>query len=167
LEQEADAAAGAEISAALAEAVAHVGHGARRIVGRGLDQDRHAVRRVTFVDDLLVVGDVFSGRTLDRRFDLVLRHVDRACVLYDAPKLRIAVRVRAAGLDGDDDFLADAREGFRHAVPAREHRVLSGLEDASHSGAETIAADVFSNTPPRGAGTSVACEAPAVLVCWL
>ena len=40
--------------------------------------------------------------------------------------------VGAARLDRDRDFLADAGELLRHAVPAREHRVLADFEDASH-----------------------------------
>src|SRR5262245_58367629 len=42
------------------------------------------------------------------------------------------MRVRAARLDGHDDFLGNARELLGHAVPARKHRVLSDFEDASH-----------------------------------
>ena len=42
------------------------------------------------------------------------------------------VRVGAAGLDGHDDFLGNARELLGHAVPARKHRVLSNFEDTSH-----------------------------------
>ena len=88
--------------------------------------------RVALVDDLLVVGDVLARGALDRRLDLVLRHVDRAGVLDDAAQLRVAGRVGTAGLDRDHDLLADAREGLGHAVPAGEHRVLAGFEDASH-----------------------------------
>ena len=38
----------------------------------------------------------------------------------------------AAGLDGHGDVLGDAGELLRHAVPAREHRVLADFEDAPH-----------------------------------
>src|SRR5204863_438947 len=61
--------------------------------------------------------------------------------------LRIAVRIGAASLDGDDDFLADARKGLRHAVPAREHRMFSGLEDASHSRARLSQQTSFPTEP--------------------
>ena len=44
----------------------------------------------------------------------------------------IRIRVAAAGLDGHVDVLGDARELLRHAVPAREHRVLANFENASH-----------------------------------
>ena len=42
---------------------------------------RDAVRRVALVEDLLVVRRVLARGALDRRLDLVLRHVDRARVL--------------------------------------------------------------------------------------
>jgi hypothetical protein len=44
----------------------------------------------------------------------------------------VGVGVRAAVLDGNGDVLADAGELLRHAVPAREHRVLSDFENAAH-----------------------------------
>ena len=50
----------------------------------------------------------------------------------DAAQRRVGCGVGAAVLDGDRDVLADARELLRHAVPAREHRVLSDFEDATH-----------------------------------
>src|SRR6185295_4673942 len=104
----------------------------RRIIGRGLDEEGDAVRRVAFVEHLLEALRLLARGALDGRLDLVLRHVDGARVLDDAPQLRVVRRIGAAGAYGDDDLLADARELLRHAVPAREHRVLAGFEDASH-----------------------------------
>ncbi len=131
-ELERDAAGAAQIAAALREDRAHRSNRARRVVGRAFDDDGDAVRRVTFVDDLLVVGGVLAGRALDRRLDLVLRHVDLSGVLHGAAQRGVRVRVGAAGLDGHDDFLGNARELLGHAVPARKHRVLSNFEDTSH-----------------------------------
>ena len=51
--------------------------------------------RVALVEDLLVVGRVLAGGALDRRLDLVLRHVDGARVLDDAPQRRVVGRGRA------------------------------------------------------------------------
>ena len=51
-EQEADAAAGGEVAAVLGDDVAHRGDGARRVVGRGLHQQRDAVRRIALVEYL-------------------------------------------------------------------------------------------------------------------
>ena len=88
--------------------------------------------RVAFVDDLVVGRRVLACRALDRRLDLVLRHVDGARVLDDAAERGIGVRIGAAGLHRDDDVLADPGELLRHPVPAGEHRVLAGFENASH-----------------------------------
>jgi hypothetical protein len=102
------------------------------VVRRGLDQQRDAVRRVRLVDRLVVIGGIAAAGALDRGLDLVLGHVDRAGVLDDAAQGRIRARIGAAGLHGHRDVLGDARELLGHAVPAREHRVLANLENASH-----------------------------------
>src|SRR6516225_8903407 len=132
-EHEAHTAVGGEIAAALGDEVAHGRHRACRIVRGGLHQERNAVRRVTLVEHLLVTGSVTPRGALDRRFDLVLRHVDGARVLDDAPQARICARVGPPGLDGHGDVLRDAGELLRHAVPPREHRVLADFEDAAHA----------------------------------
>jgi len=132
LEEEGDGAGVGEVAAPLVEVGAQRRDRARRVVGRGLDHHRDAVRRVALVEDLLVVGRVLARSLLDRRFDLVLRHVDRAGVLDRAAQRRVGLGVGTPGLDGDGDLLADARELLGHLVPAGEHRVLAGFEDASH-----------------------------------
>ena len=108
--------------------------GVFRLKPDGIDQDGDAVRCITLVKDLLEIRGVLAGGALDRRVDLVLRHVDRARVLDNSPQRRIAVRVGTAGLHGDRDVLADARDLLRHPVPPGEHRVLADFEDASHCG---------------------------------
>src|ERR1700730_6679654 len=108
-EQEADAAVGGEIATALGDDVAHGRDGASRIV-----------------------GGVAPCDALDRRLDAVLRHVDGARVLDGPAQHRIGCRVGTAGLDCHGDVLRDAGELLRHAVPPREHRVLSDFEDAPH-----------------------------------
>src|SRR3984893_15654304 len=150
-EQEADAAVGGEIATALGDDVAHGRDGASRIVGRGFHQQRHAVRRITLVQPLLVVGGVAPRGALDRRLDPVFRHVDGARVLDGPPQHRIGRRVGAAGLHRHGDVLRDAGELLRHAVPAREHRVLSDFENASHGehGASSVPA-VPAGTMTRG-----------------
>ena len=131
-ELERHAAGAAEIAAALGEDGAHLRDGARGVVGGGLDDDRDAVRRVALIDDLFVGRRVLARGALDGGLDLVLGHVEVAAVLNRAPQRRIGIGVGAAGLDGDVDVFGDARELLGHAVPAREHRVFSYFEDASH-----------------------------------
>jgi hypothetical protein len=64
--------------------------------------------------------------------DLVLGHVHRTRILDDATQRRVAVRIASAGLHGNGDVLADLGELFRHAIPAREHRVLANFKYAAH-----------------------------------
>ena len=132
LEQEGDAAGGAQVAAVLLEVHAHVGDGAHDVVGGGLHQHRDAVRRVALVEDDLVVGRRLAAGALDGGLDLVLGHVRGAGVLERAAQRRVGVGVGPAGLHRDGDVLADAREQLRHLVPAGEHRGLACLEDASH-----------------------------------
>ena len=88
---------------------------------------------VALVNHRFVIGGIAAARPLDGGLDLVLRHVDGACILQDAPQRRIALRIRAAGLDGHVDVLGDARELLGHAVPAREHGMLANFEYATHA----------------------------------
>ena len=132
LEHEGDAAAGAHVAAPVLEVHADVGHGAHHVVGRGLHQDGDAVRRVTLVEDDLVVLGVLAAGALDGGLDLVLGHVRGAGVLERPAEGRVGVRAGAASLHRDGDVLADPREHLRHLVPAGEHRGLAGFEDASH-----------------------------------
>ncbi len=131
-ELEGDAARRREVTAVLVERVADRRHGARRVVRRAFDQHRDTVRRVTLIDDLFEVGSVATGGTLDCRVDLVLRHIHGTRVLDRAAQRGVRVRVGAALFHRDGDVLADAAELLCHAVPAREHRVLSDFENASH-----------------------------------
>src|SRR5688572_10824281 len=58
LELEGDAAGGRKVAAVLVEEVAYGRHGAGRVVGRRLDQDRHAVWGVALVEDHLEVSSI-------------------------------------------------------------------------------------------------------------
>jgi hypothetical protein len=127
-----DAAGGAQVAAVLGDDVAHVRHGARRVVGGGLDHQGDAVRRVGLVDRLMIVGGIAPAGALDRRLDLVLGHVDRARVLDHTAQSRVRSRIGAARLHRHRDVLGDAGELLGHAIPAREHRVLANLENTSH-----------------------------------
>src|SRR5262245_57338873 len=84
-EHEADTAAGSEIAAVLGDDVTYCGNSARWVVGGGLNQQRYTVRGVAFVEHFVVVGCLTARGALDGRLDLVLRHVDGACVLDDPP----------------------------------------------------------------------------------
>src|SRR5690606_17818775 len=122
-----------EIAAVLREDIAHARDRAGGVVGRALDEHGDAVRRIALVQDHVVVRRFFTRRASNRCFDLVLGHVDRAPVLDDPPEGGIRGRVGPAGLHGDRDVLADARELLRHTIPAREHRMFSGFENATHA----------------------------------
>src|SRR5688572_25556444 len=132
LELERDAAGGAEVAAVLGKDGTHLGDRPRRVVGGRFDDHRHAMGRVAFVDDGFVSRGILARSTLDGGLDLVLRHVQRAAVLYRAAQRRVGIDVRPTGLDGHVDVFGDARELLGHAVPAREHGVLAYFEYASH-----------------------------------
>ena len=151
-EVEGDAAHAAQVPAVRLEVPADVRDRARRIVGRGLDEDGDAVRREPLVLDLLVVDGVLAGRAPDRRLDLVLRHVEGARVLHGAAQRGVAVGVAAAPLHRDRDLLGDARELLRHPVPPGEHRVLALLEDAAHGGFRGTSAGSSPGTVSRTPG---------------
>jgi len=129
---EADAAAGAEVAAVLGHHIADMRDSAGRIVCRGFDQQRNAMRPVALVEHFGIGCRVLAERAIDRRLDLVLGHVDRPRVLHDPAQRWIRCRIAAAGLDGHVDVLGDSRELLRHAVPAREHRMLANFEYAAH-----------------------------------
>jgi hypothetical protein len=83
-EHEAHAAGARQVALVLGEDAAHVGYGARWIVGGGFHQYGDPVRCVSFVQGLGVIRGVAAGGALDRRLHLVLGHVDGARVLDDA-----------------------------------------------------------------------------------
>ena len=94
---QATAPAAGQLAAGLGEDRADVGRGPVAIVGRGLDQDRHAARAVALVDDLLVlVGVAAAGRLLDRALDVFGRHVDRARLVHGQAEPVVGIRVAAA-----------------------------------------------------------------------
>jgi hypothetical protein len=77
LEQVGDAAGLAHVAAVLGEDVADVARGAVAVVGRDLDQQRHAGRTVALVLGLLVVRTLdLAGAALDGALDIGRRHVD-------------------------------------------------------------------------------------------
>src|SRR4029453_12705342 len=100
-----------QLAAGLREDRADLGGGPVAVVGRRLDEDRHAARAVALVDDLLeLLGVTAAGRLLDRPLDVVCGHVDRARLLDCEPEPVVRVRVSPALSSGDADLARDLRE---------------------------------------------------------
>ena len=111
LELPGDRAGAGELAAGLREHRADLGGGPVAVVGRRLDEDRHAARAVALVDDLLeLLGVAAAGRLVDRPLDVVGRHVDRAGLLDGQPEPVVRVRIAAALAGRDADLAGDLRE---------------------------------------------------------
>lgn len=98
LEQESHAAAVTQRTAATTEVHADIGHRAVGVVRRRFHHDRDAVRTVSFVNHLLVVGRILLRGTLDRTFDILLGHVLRLGVLNQDAQAGVGGRIGAADL---------------------------------------------------------------------
>src|SRR5450631_94314 len=85
LEEETHAAVGGELAAIFTDDVTHAGNGSCRVVGRGFDEQRDAMRRIPLVDHFLIQSRIAAGGAFDRRLDLIFRHVDGARILDVAP----------------------------------------------------------------------------------
>ena len=120
-----------EVAAVLVEDVADARNGARRVVRRGFDQHRDAVRRVALVDDLFEV----CGIAPDAR---LIADSTLSFGMFTAREFWIARRSAGFAFGSEPPFFTamvmslPMRELLRHAVPARKHRVLSDFENASH-----------------------------------
>ena len=90
------------------------------------------MRRVTLVDDFLVVGRLLARGAANRGIRLVLRHVDGARILQHTPQGGVGGGVGAARMHRNGDILGNAGELLCHPVPTRKHRVLSDFEYAAH-----------------------------------
>ena len=102
---------GAHVAAVLGERVAHLGHGARAVVGEQSTITAAPFEAVALVADLLVVHAVEAARAaLDRALDVVLGHVVLVRLVDGEPQPRIHVRIAAAHARGDGDFLDEAGE---------------------------------------------------------
>ena len=106
LEQEDDRTVGAEITAVLAQSVAHVGNGALTIVGQAIDDDGGTVDAVAFVADFLVADAFqFAGTALDGARDVVGRHVFFLGLGHRGAQTWIKCRIAAAEAGGNRNFL--------------------------------------------------------------
>ena len=132
VEQEAHRAAVAQRAAAFVKIHAHVGHGAVGVVGGRFDEERNAVRAVSLVDHLLVVGGILLGGPLDGPFDVLLGHVLGLGVLNQNAQAGVARRVGTSGLDGDLDLFAQLGEGAGHVTPAFHFSRFAILKGSSH-----------------------------------
>ena len=132
-EHECHAARSTEGTAALVEIHAHAGHRAVGVVRRRFHHDRNAVRAVSFVDHLLVVGRILLRGTLDRTFDILLGHVLRFGVLDEDTQAGISRGVGSSGLDCDLDLLADLGEYARHMSPALQFSRFTVFKSSSHN----------------------------------
>ena len=132
LKHESHRAAVAQRTAALVEVHAHVGHRTVRVVGCRLHQEGDSVGAVAFVDNLLVVGGVLLGGTLDGALDVLLGHVLGLGVLNQNAQTRVARRVGTSGLHGDFNLLADFGERAGHVTPALQLACFAIFKGSSH-----------------------------------
>src|SRR5262249_54610399 len=95
----------------LREHVPDVTGGAVPVVGRDLDQERHAPRAVAFVLGLFV-GRAFdlSGAAIDRAIDVRGRHVDRAGRVDRGAQPRVGLGIPPAVAGGAGGLLGALRE---------------------------------------------------------
>src|SRR5262249_43115411 len=111
LELPGDRAGPRQLAAGLGEDRADLGRGPVAVVGRRLDEDRHAARAVALVDDLLELVRVpAAGRLVDGPLDVVRRHVHRAGLLDRQPEPVVGVGIAAALARRDADLARDLRE---------------------------------------------------------
>ena len=97
LEQERHRAVGADVAAVLGEGVAHLGDGARAVVGEAVHHHRRAAGAVALVARLLVGHALqLAGAALDGARHAVLGHVGVARLVEHQAQLRIGVRIAAA-----------------------------------------------------------------------
>ena len=132
-EHECHAARVAERTAAFVEIHAHVGYRSVGVVGCGLDEECHAMRAISFVNDLLVIGCVLLGGTLDCALDILLRHILRLGILNQNTQTGIARRVRTTGLDCYFNLLAQLGKCTRHVSPTFQLARLTVFKCSSHS----------------------------------
>ena len=133
LEQESHAAAVTQRTAATTEVHADIGHRAVGVVRRRFHHDRNAVRAVSFVDHLLVVGRILLRGTLDRTFDILLGHVLRFGVLNQDAQAGVGGRIGTRRLDGYFDLLADLGKHPGHVPPTLQLARLAIFKRSSHS----------------------------------
>ena len=91
----------------LAENAPNLRPGAILIVGCRFDNDGHAARRVTFVNDFVELLCILAlaGAAFDRALNIIVRHALRARSLDRAAQARIAIGIAAAALCRDGDLL--------------------------------------------------------------
>src|SRR5882762_444312 len=95
-----------ELAAASREGRADLGDRAVPVVGGGLDHHRDAARGVALIDDAFERGSVVSTRRpVDRALDVVAWHVHSAGPVHREAEPEVRVRISAAFLRGEHDFL--------------------------------------------------------------
>ena len=107
VEHEADTAGRAHVAAVAGERVANVRRGAVVVLGQALHKDGDAGRAVALIGDLFVIDVLLAFCFLNCTLDRVVRHVRGLALGDDVAKLAVAVRVRAAFLDGNDELTAE------------------------------------------------------------
>ena len=109
--------------------------GAVAVVGKRLDDHRHATRPVALVADRFVVVGVAARRLLDRALDVVLGHVLGARGLNGEAQARVHVRVGQPCLGRNRDLARELGKqlGARRVLaPLAVHDVLE-LRMAGHA----------------------------------
>ena len=118
IEQEWQTARCAHVAIKLVEDGAHVGHGARGVVGQGVDKNGHAVRAITFIGHLLIFALVFSHCVFNCALNVIFRHVFALAVGNQSTKRRVVFRFRSAGLYCDCYLLTQFRKHAGHVPPS-------------------------------------------------
>ncbi|MNM98653.1 hypothetical protein D3C81_1111890 [compost metagenome] len=113
LEHESHRTFGAHVATALAEGMAHIGHGPHAVVGEAVDDDRHAARGVAFVPDLFVLDAFkFAGGFLDGAFDHVLGHVGAQALVHGHAQPWVVVWVASTAASSNADLTDDLGENL-------------------------------------------------------
>jgi hypothetical protein len=102
------------------------------IIGGSLYQNGYPVWSVPFVQDLVVVGHLFTECSFDGCLNTIFGHIDRLGVLNTPSEGRVGIGVGSAGFNGDHDLFSNAGKLLGHAVPAGEHGRFSDFKYASH-----------------------------------
>src|SRR5690606_16744068 len=137
---EAYAALSTQRSVAFIKGCADIGDRPHDINGSSFYDDGDTVGRIALIHHLFIVLHILALSALDSSLYLVLRQVDRLGILHGAAQRRVIARIRAAGFNGNGNFLSDTGKLLGHAVVPREHGGLTYFEYPAHQSNVTLGA---------------------------